>query len=45
MMKVNVKTIVEIAGGLVVGSLVGDAVNRIAHIVKKQVKKSQEKEA
>lgn len=45
MMKVNVKNIVEIAGGLVIGSLLGEAVNGIVNITKKQIKKAQKKEA
>lgn len=45
MMKVNVKHIVEIAGGLVVGTLLSDTVNLVVDIAKKQVKKSQNKEA
>lgn len=45
MMKVNVKHVVEIAGGLVIGNLLGKAVNGVVNIAKKQVKKAKEKEA
>jgi hypothetical protein len=44
-MKVNVKHIVEIAGGLIVGSLLHDAVNVVIEATKKQVEKHQNKEA
>lgn len=42
MMKINVKHVVEIAGGLLVGSLVGEAFNGVAKVIKKQVKKVNE---
>lgn len=45
MMKVNVKHIVEIAGGLIIGGLLSDAVNAVIDVAKKQVKKSQKEEA
>ena len=45
MMKVNVKHIVEIAGGLIIGGLLSDAVNAVIDVAKKQVKKAQNKEA
>lgn len=39
MMKVNVKHVVEIAGGLVIGSLASDAVNGVVNFTKNKVKK------
>ena len=45
MMKVNVKHIVEIAGGLIIGGLLSDTVNVVVDVAKKQVKKAQKKEA
>lgn len=44
-MKVNVKHFVEIVGGVVVGSLAAEAVDKIIEVAKKQVKKAQKKEA
>lgn len=38
-MKVNVKHVVEIAGGLVLGSLAADAVNGVGKLVKAAVVK------
>ena len=42
-MKVNMKHVVEIAGGLVIGALASDAVNGIGKLAKKGVVKVQEK--
>lgn len=39
MMNVMVKHMVEIAGGLVLGSLAGDAVNKVGKVAAKQIKK------
>lgn len=39
MMNVMVKHIVEIAGGLVLGSLASDAVNKVGKVAAKQIKK------
>ena len=40
-MNVMVKHMIEIAGGLVLGSLAGDAVNKISKVVKEKVKTSK----
>lgn len=45
MMKINVKHVVEIAGGLLVGSLASDALNGVVKVVKKQVNKVNNKKA
>lgn len=45
MMKLSVKHVCEIALGLVVGSLAGEAVNKVTEIVKEQVKNLKNKEA
>ena len=45
MMKINVKHVVEIAGGLIVGSLASDALNGVVNVVKKQVNKVNNKKA
>lgn len=42
MMNVNVKHIVEIAGGLVIGSLASDAVTEVVKITKVMIKKHKE---
>lgn len=42
-MKVNVKHIIEIAGGLVVGGLMSDAVNGVVNVSKKVVKNLKKK--
>ena len=42
-MKVNMKHVVEIAGGLVIGSLASEAVNGIGKLAKKVVNKAKEK--
>lgn len=42
-MRVNMKHVVEIAGGLVIGSLASDAVNGIGKLVKKSVVKVKTK--
>lgn len=39
MMKINGKRVVEVAAGLVVGSLAAEGVNGVVKFVKKQVKK------
>lgn len=38
MMKVNVKHVVEVAGGLVIGTLAADALNGVVKFAKKKVK-------
>ena len=43
MMKINVKHVVEIAAGLIVGNLAGGAVNGVGRFVKKQVKNLKKK--
>lgn len=43
MMNVIVKHIVEIAGGLVVGGLMSDAVNKVVDVSKKAVKNHKKK--
>ena len=43
MMKVNVKHVVEIAGGLLLGSLAADAVNGVGKLAKAVVVKVKEK--
>lgn len=43
MMNVMVKRIVEIAGGLVLGGLMSDGLNKLVDVSKKVVKKSKEK--
>lgn len=47
MMKVNMKHVVEIAGGLVIGGLASDVVNGVINLTKKKVKniKLKKKEA
>lgn len=42
-MNVIVKHIIEIAGGLVVGGLMSDGVNKVIEVSKKAVKKHKEK--
>ena len=42
-MKVNMRHVVEIAGGLVLGALASDAVNGIGKLAKKVVVKVKEK--
>lgn len=42
-MKVNMKHVVEIAGGLVIGVLASEAVNGVGKLAKKVVVKAQEK--
>lgn len=42
-MNVMVKRIVEIAGGLVLGGLMSDGLNKLVDVSKKVVKKSKEK--
>ena len=42
-MRVNMKHVVEIAGGLVIGALASDAVNVVGKLAKKGVAKLQEK--
>lgn len=42
-MKVNMKHVVEIAGGLVIGALASDAVNGMGKLVKKSVVKLKAK--
>lgn len=42
-MRVNMKHVVEIAGGLVIGALASDAVNGIGKAVKKSVVKLKAK--
>lgn len=44
-MKVNVKHIIEIAGGLVVGALMSDALNGAINVSKKVVKNIKKKGA
>lgn len=44
-MKVSVKHIIEIAGGLVVGGLMSDVVDEIIKVSKKAVKNLSKKEA
>ena len=44
-MKVNVRHIVEIAGGLVVGGLMSDALDKVADVSKKAVKNLKAKKA
>lgn len=39
MMNVMVKHIIEIAGGLVVGNLAGNVVNKVGKVAKEKVKK------
>lgn len=43
-MKVNMKYVVEIAGGLIIGSLVSDAVNGLGKLAKKSVIKYQDQD-
>jgi hypothetical protein len=43
MMNVIVKHVIEIAGGLVVGGLMSDAVNKVVDISKKAVKNHKKK--
>ncbi len=43
MMKVDMKHVVEIAGGIVIGVLASDAVNGIGNLAKKVVVKVKEK--
>lgn len=38
MMKVNMKHVVEIAGGLLIGGLASDVVNGVVNLTKKKVK-------
>lgn len=42
-MRVNMKHVVEIAGGLVIGALASDAVNGVGKLAKKGVAKVQAK--
>lgn len=42
-MRVNMKHVVEIAGGLVIGALVSDAVNGVGKMVKNSVVKHKAK--
>lgn len=42
-MRVNMKHVIEIAGGLVIGSLASEAVNGVGKLVKKSVTKIKEK--
>lgn len=42
-MRVNMKHVVEIAGGLVIGALASDAVNGVGKLAKKAVVKAQAK--
>ena len=42
-MRVNMKHVVEIAGGLIIGSLASEAVNGVGKIVKNTVVKVKEK--
>lgn len=42
-MRVNMKHVVEIAGGLVIGALASDAVKGIGNLAKKVVVKAKEK--
>lgn len=42
-MRVNMKHVVEIAGGLVIGALASDAVNGVGKMVKKSVVKIKAK--
>ena len=44
-MNVMVKHMVEIAGGIVIGSLAGDALNGLVKVTKKVVKKAKKKGA
>ena len=44
-MKVNMKHVVEIAGGLLLGSLASDAVNGVGKLAKKVVVKVVKKES
>ena len=45
MMRVNMKHVVEIAGGLVLGALANEAVNGIGKLAKKVVEKVKKKGA
>ena len=45
MLKVNMKHVVEIAGGLLIGGLMSDAVNGAVNLAKKQVKNLKKKGA
>lgn len=40
-MNVMIKHIVEIAGGIVVGNLAGDALNKVVKVTKEKVKNSK----
>lgn len=42
-MKVNMKHVVEIAGGLVIGALASDVVNGLGKFAKKVIVKAKEK--
>lgn len=44
-MKVNVKHMIEIAGGLVIGSLMSDGVDKVIEVSKKMVKNLKKKES
>ena len=44
-MKVKLGHVIEIAGGLVIGSLVADAVNGAVKLTKKAIEKSKSKKA
>jgi hypothetical protein len=44
-MNANVKHIVEIAGGVIIGNLAFDAAEAVVKVVKKKVKNLKEKEA
>lgn len=45
MMNVMMKHVIEIAGGLVVGGLVSDALNGVVNVTKKAIKNSKKKGA
>lgn len=44
-MRVNVKHIIEIAGGLFIGSLMSDAVDKVIEVSKEAVKNIKDKRA
>ena len=44
-MRVNMKHVVEIAGGLVIGGLMADGLKLVVEVTKKQVKKLAKKES
>lgn len=45
MMKVNMKHVVEIAGGLVIGKVAADVFNGVVNLTKKQIVKLQAKKS